>query len=227
MHIFHRHGEDEILKMRLEGFPVRGVERHVAKQSFAVDQRLADGLQLLQHVRPFFIDLGGKFAQRKQIANALGLVVDVARAAKLRAQAHVRKAMSRRRQARFQARLFFHHNLLEAFFIIELHGQEDITQDAQHLVGLTHGGLAADGEICVALSWPLRGRCDRRAVDSAGAFPDPLRQFDVVFGFGADFEQCACEDFRQRQEFLRHGAHVESKVKIDNAVGEDVVIQDL
>ena len=171
--------------MRAHRFPIGRIKSHIAQHGLAVDQRIAHVFELLQNLRPFFVDVIRQFAQRKKIANAFGLVVDPARAAELRAQSHVREAVSARREARFYPRLFFEHHLLKPFFVVEFRGEEDVPEDVEHLCGFFNRGLASDHQHCRALSGLLSCHADRRAVDSARAFPNPLREFDVIFSLSS------------------------------------------
>lgn len=78
---------NEVLKMRLHGLPIRGVEGDIGDQRPAIDERLAHRFHFLGEPLPILINIIGKFAQGKEIAHAASLVVDPARPAELRAQA--------------------------------------------------------------------------------------------------------------------------------------------
>ena len=133
--------------------------------------------------------------------------------------------MSGRDQRGFLAGLLFQEHLHEAFRVVQFDGQQHVAQDRQQIVGLGDGGLAAQEEPARGAVGVAHQPVERGGRDAARLLPDALRQLDEVLGLRADFQERRAEERRVRQQLLRQRVQVEADVHVDDAVGEEVVVQ--
>ena len=212
--------------MRLERIPIRRVKRHIADQCLAIDQCLTHGFQFLQHRFPFFVNVILRVGATQTDSQCRSSGRCPARFAELRAQAVIHKAMSAWHESGFQARLFLQHDLLETFPIVELCGEQDILENVQQFSGLTawwpcRAGTALPRSPSTRELLSLTAA----ALNSARAFSDPLGEFDIIFRVGSHLEQGAREDLCQRHQFFWQGMQVKAEIEIDDAIREQVMIQ--
>ena len=133
--------------------------------------------------------------------------------------------MARGHQARLAPRLAFEHDLAEALAVVELHGQQHVVQDVEQVRHLGNGRLAGDEEARCRPLLPAHLREIGRVPHAAGLAVDALRELDVVLAGRAHLLQGAAEEGDVGQQLLRHRAQVEAQVHVQDAVGEEVVIE--
>jgi len=133
-----------------------------------------------------------------------------------------------RHQPRFRARLFLQGHLPEAGRVVQPGGQQHVAQDVQQVGGLGDHRLAMQeqpGGGRVAAAPDRRDQRGRR--DAARLAPDALRQLDEILGLGAHLQQGPAKQRHIRQQILRQGVEVKAQVEVDDAVGEQIVVEQL
>jgi len=219
---------DETLQLRLEARPVSGVQGDVGDQPPPIDQDAPDGFQFGQYPRPVGIDLLDQLPQEEQLADAARLLAGPVRLGKPGAQAAEDGHVPARHQPRFRARLFLQGHLPEAGRVVQPGGQQHVAQDVQQVGGLGDHRLAMQeqpGGGRVAAAPDRRDQRGRR--DAARLAPDALRQLDEILGLGAHLQQGPAKQRHIRQQILRQGVEVKAQVEVDNAIGEQIVVEQL
>jgi len=217
---------DERFQLGLELLPVLCVERDVGDHASAGDEPVAHPGEPGQHAVPILIHALGQRAQEEKLAHAAHLLAGPVGLAERRAQPRVDEQMAAGHQAALQSRFVLQHDLPEAFTVVEPGAQQHVAQDVEQVVELGEGALAAQEEAPDRLA-ALAHECVQRAgLNAARLAPDALKQLDEVFLVRAHLQQSATH-----QPCIGHilgwqDAQVEAEVEINDAVGEQVVIQD-
>ena len=73
----------------------------------------------------------------------------------------------------------------------------------------------------------LGGRGEELRSDASGLLTDALRQGDEVLFLGADFDESPAKEGEEGQVFLFEAMQIEAGVQVDDAVGEEVMIEGL
>ena len=95
----------------------------------------------------------------------------------------------------------------------------------QEFLQLGQHAFAAQEQPQRSLLIDLGGRGENLRPDASGLLADALRQGDEILFFGADFDESPAKEGDIGQVFLFEAMQIEARVQVDDAVGEEVMVE--
>ena len=198
-HLRLGHAIEEGLELGRKALPQRPVARDIGDHSRPIDDRQTDRFEPCGNSRPVAIDLGRKFPQEEEVADAAQLLGNPIGFVEVSLDPHADQAVAHAGKPAFKARFLLQHHLPDALLVVEPRGQQHIGDDGEQFRGLSRHGFAAQEQPGRCLAGTQCRRDEAIAADTAGRPADALRQRNEILGFGAGLQQGPAENRQIRQ----------------------------